>query len=75
VSLGIAAGMVEDIEPESSGIRKAMPSRRTVPTVTTVFATSTSPDVAKDQQAPKAGRAEVPGRWQTRFATMVSERV
>jgi hypothetical protein len=31
--------MVEDVEPESSGIRKAMPSRRTVPAVTTVFAT------------------------------------
>jgi hypothetical protein len=37
VSLGIPAGMVEDVEAGSAGTRRPIPSRRTVPAVTTVF--------------------------------------
>jgi hypothetical protein len=39
VSLGLAAGMVAVVEAGSSGARKKIPKRRSVPAVTTVFTT------------------------------------
>ena len=61
VSLGIAAGMVVDVEVGSSGIRAAIASRRIVPAVTTVFATLDVPWRRHRLTSPRGRQSRSPG--------------
>jgi hypothetical protein len=61
VSLGIAAGMVEDVEAELSGITAAIASRRTVPAVTTVFTTVDVPWRRHRPTSPRGRQSRSPG--------------
>ena len=61
VSLGVPAVMVEDVAPGSPGTRRAIPSRRTVPAVTTVFATLDVPCRRHRPTSPKGRQSRSPG--------------
>jgi hypothetical protein len=61
VSLGLAAGMVEDVEAGSTGIRAAIASRRTVPAVTIVFTTIDVPWRRHRPTSPRGRQSRSPG--------------